>query len=115
MRRTALVALVVFSVVAPPHVASAQAGTEPKIEQVPAAIVELLDDYAHAYRNEDALLLASTVAKDLLPSERKARENSRNITLSSFRVRVTTQFSGNLASPRIRARYPGREVLTYHV
>jgi hypothetical protein len=93
----------------------ARALEEPRIEDVPAPIEQLLDDYSRAWVLKDAALFGSTLDDRIAPSEKKAFANAKDVPFSAFDINPTTQYSGDLASPRIRALYKGRDVATYHV
>lgn len=86
------------------------------IEAVPRAIEELLEDYGRAFQTRDRALLASTLTGEgLAASELRGFDNAAEVPLERFVVRANTQFSGDLASARIRSRYPELEVRVYHV
>jgi hypothetical protein len=87
----------------------------PAIEEVPAPITQLLADYSRAWRDKDPQLLVSTLDPKLQHSEAKALANAKDVPFTNFDVEATTQFSGNLASPRIKAKYRGVDVATYQV
>jgi hypothetical protein len=98
-----------------PSTVRAQAPAPPRIEAVPADIQQLLDDYGRAWVKKDAKLLAGTLSPRLIKKETSALDAANEIDFSTFRLRVSTQYSGNLAYKRIRALYPHAEVRTHHV
>lgn len=108
----AFVALFAFVVSGP---TGAQTAEPPEIEDVPPAIEQLLADYSRAWREKDAPLLASTMTPALAEHETNALANAREVAFSTFEVAATTQYSGNLASPRVRARYRTSDVRTYEI
>jgi hypothetical protein len=113
-RRIAL-ALVLLATLLGPAPARAQGADPPQIEDVPDAIEQLLADYSRAWREKDAALLASTLTPELAPREAKALANAAEVSFTTFEVTASTQYSGNLASPRVRARYRGQDVRTYEI
>ncbi len=115
IRRIALGLTLVLLAFVAPQPTHAQDDGPPEIEEVPLSIVQLLTDYARAYRDGDADLLERTVADRLIAAEREAFANARNVPFSSYEIRPNTQYSGDLASTRVKAQYKGREVVTYHV
>lgn len=104
-----------LATVVAPSPARAQTPDPPEIEDVPAAIEQLLADYARAWREKDATLLTSTLTPVMAERETKSLANASEVQFTTFEVSASTQYSGNLASPRVRARHPGREVRTYEI
>lgn len=113
-RRLFVLILVLLSV-APARPAPAQTRQVPSIEDVPDAIVEVLADYARAFREHDDALLGRTVGLALLDRERRSLRNAASVPFANYEIEPVTQYSGNLASKRIRDRYRGEQVATYHV
>ena len=87
----------------------------PQIAQVPSAITSLLGDYGRAWMTHDVSLLSETVTPVLARTESRALYNAGEVDFSEYRVRTTTQFSGNLAYSRIQSLYPHMEVRTYQI
>jgi hypothetical protein len=116
MSRRWLVApiLALACILAAPH-APAQTKEPPSIEDVPTEIAHLLGDYGRAYRTHDEALLRAVTAGDLAATEVRALQHVKSVVFSRFDVETVTQFSGNLASPRIKERYTGDGVATYQV
>jgi hypothetical protein len=112
--RAVLSALAIL-VIALPARAQTNALDVPEIEDVPASIDQLLDDYSRSWVLKDAALLGGTLDDGIAAAEKKAFANANDIPFETFEIRPLTQYSGDLASPRIRALYKGREVATYHV
>lgn len=88
---------------------------EPVIERVPEPIVQLLADYSRAWRTKDPGLLSATLDEAMQPKELRALANAKDVPFTTFEVEASTQFSGNLASPRIKAKYRGVDVATYEI
>ncbi len=87
-----------------------------EIEKVPAPIVRLLEDYSRAWQSKDGTLLASTLSSGLRSAEVRSLGNAKDVPFTSFVVRATTQYSGNLAGQRVLARYKQAEdVATYPI
>ena len=87
----------------------------PSVAEVPEAITDLLGDYTRAYREHDEDLIRATVGRALLDRERQSLANASEVPFSSFEIVPVTQFSGDLASKRIKDNYGGEQVATYHV
>jgi hypothetical protein len=113
LKRAALL-VGVLALVAQPA-AAATPPPAPQIEHVPDGIVHVLDDYGRAWRTHDLALLGRTLTGHLASTESRGFDNASEIGFREFAVRPLTQFSGNLASARIRALYPHMEVRTYQV
>jgi hypothetical protein len=112
-RRFASLALALFVVAAAAPVRAAEV---PAIEDLPGPVVQLLEDYSRGWLTKDAVLLTSTLTGTLQKREARALINAAEVHFTSFRVRATTQFSGNLATDRIWARHKdARDVKTYQV
>jgi hypothetical protein len=107
--------LAVFAFVLPAKAAPRDDPKVPVIEDVPGGIVELLTDYSRAWTQKDPELLVATLDDGLRDRETKALTNAKDVPFTVFEVDATTQFSGNLASPRVKARYRGVDVATYEV
>lgn len=104
--------LVALALIAP----TPQTGAAPAIEEVADGIVRLLDDYGRAFGTHDRGLLERTLSRGAFAdAELRALADAADVPFRRFDVRPTTQFSGDLASPRIRRRYPDLDVATYHV
>lgn len=115
MTRASLALAALLAALLPSPVA-AQEAAAPPIEEVPGAIASLLDDYARAYVEHDAELLRRVVDDPIRPSELRALGHAAGVPFAHLEIEATTMFSGNLASPRIRASYPrADDVATYHV
>jgi hypothetical protein len=110
-----VVCLSVLAFLLPARTVPAQTTEAPSVEDVPAQIVALLADYARAFKDHDAALLNATVGEELIEGERAALEAARDVTFASFEITPFTQYSGDLASKRIKDRYRGKQVATYHV
>lgn len=110
-----LVALLLAAGVPPVRAAPGDDPVVPVIEEVPAAIVRLLDDHARAWRTKDARLLVATLHPSLRTDQARALANAKDVPFTTFELEAQTQFSGNLASPRVEAGYRGVDVLTYEV
>lgn len=95
--------------------ARAQEAAAPEIEEVPAPIVRLLEDYGRAFEAKDRALLDGTLSPLLKVTALRAFDNAKDVPFRSVEVAAETQYSGNLAYRRVRERYPGKEVLTYQV
>ena len=115
MARRLLVALIALLAFVVPDPARAQAPEPPEIEDVPDPIEQLLADYSRAWREKNQELLASTMTPALAEHETKALANAREVSFTTFEVGAKTQYSGNLASPRIRERYRTTDVRTYEI
>lgn len=114
MRRTARFAAALL--LAASLLPSVPAGAAPRIEEVPGGVTALLDDYGRAFADHDRELLARTLHPGAFAdAELASLENAAAVPFSRFVARATTQFSGDLASSRVRARYPELEVRAYHV
>jgi hypothetical protein len=114
--RPAFVAFILAVALVVPGRAAPGAGPEvPVIEKVPDGIVQLLTDYSHAWKEKNAQLLVGTLDDGLQASETKALANAKDVPFTLFEVEASTQFSGNLASPRVKARYRGVDVATYQI
>ena len=113
--RRAVLCLSVLAFLLPASTAPARQAQAPSIEDVPAPIVDLLRDYAHAFKDHDAELLNATVGPQLIERERAALANAQRVPFTSFEITPLTQYSGDLASERVKARYPGEQIATYHV
>jgi hypothetical protein len=104
-----------FFVVSPPG-AVAQEEETPAIENVPAEIEKLLEDYSRAWRTKDVALLSATTAGDVREKEITSLANARKVSFSAFTVRPTTQYSGDLATKRVRVPYKrAKDVAAFHV
>jgi hypothetical protein len=98
--------------VAPAHRAEA----EIHIGSVPAGIDVLLGDYGRAWASHDATLLEKTLAVGKLRDrELRSLRNAASVPFRSYTVAPLTQFSGNLASARVRRLYPGMQVASFEV
>ncbi len=95
--------------------AGAQEAKTPEIEEVPAAIVRLLNDYGRAFQTKDRALLDGALGSLLKVSALRAFDNAKDVPFKSVVVTAKTQYSGNLAYRRVRERYPDKEVRTYQV
>ncbi|HYZ92382.1 MAG TPA: hypothetical protein VFA34_08305 [Actinomycetota bacterium] len=116
MRRTAwLLTLLTLCAVLPAVAARAQTTKAPHIVEIPDGIGTLLGDYGRAFQQKNRDLLARTLAPALAEKELRAFDNARDVPFKDFRVEPSTQFSGNLAYHRVRAQYPGQEVMTFQV
>jgi hypothetical protein len=115
MRRRATVIAVAALAAVLPHAPARAQRSVPQIEPVPASITRLLDDYGRAFQTKDAGLLGRMLVGPLKETELGALANAADVPFRSFRVRATTQYSGNLASARIRREYPGQQVAAYHI
>jgi hypothetical protein len=60
-------------------------------------------------------LFSSTLAGGTAGEQREAFSNARDVPFAQYTFEALTRYSGDLAGPRIRRRYPGQEVRTYHV
>ena len=114
-RSLVAVAAVLSLVLVPARAAPGAQLTAPVIEQVPAGIVQLLGDYGRAWLQKDPQLLIGTLSDALQAKEAEALANAKDVPFTVFEVEASTQFSGNLASPRITARYRGQDVATYEI
>jgi hypothetical protein len=102
------------SAAAPAQLPAAQTPA-PVAPKVPEAIQRLLDDRAKAIAGHDRALLERTLDPgDFARSELTALDNAGGLAIDSFRLRATTQFAGDLAWPRVTARYP-TQVSAWHV
>lgn len=81
----------------------------------PAGIQRLLEDRSNAYVSGDRELLAGTLADEVQEPEMEAFDAASELRFDAYRVRVSTQFSEDIATPRVRDRYPDREVAAFHV
>ncbi|MGH2759588.1 MAG: hypothetical protein ACRDKJ_08490 [Actinomycetota bacterium] len=95
--------------------AAAQEAMVPEIEDVPAPIVRLLDDYGRAFETKDRALLDGTLGPLLKVTALRAFDNAKDVPFERVTITAKTQYSGNLAYRRVRARYPGKQVRTYQV
>jgi hypothetical protein len=112
--RDAFVALLVAAavLVVPAHTA----GAEVHIGTVPAGIDVLLGDYGRAWVAHDAALLDKTLAPGKLRDRvLRSVRNAASVPFRSYAVAPLTQFSGNLASARVRRQYSGMEVAAFEV
>lgn len=92
------------------------ASAAPEIVEVPTGIAKLLDDYGRAFETHDARSLSRTLIPGAFGEEqRRALANAKAVPFSAYDLTVTTRFSGNLASRRVRATHEGLEAATYHV
>lgn len=88
----------------------------PAIEEVPVAIVRLIADHGRSFQTHDADLLRGTVRAGAFARRTSASlANAANVPFAHFSLRPTTRYSGDLASARVRRRYPGQQVRAYHV
>jgi hypothetical protein len=112
-QRIAFVALLTLLIPAGAH---AQSADVISIEEVPGDIARVIDDYAKAFVEHDAELMRSVVGGKLASSEPRSLANAVDVPFTRFEIDPVTQYSGDLASPRIVAGYKGAdEVATYHV
>lgn len=112
MKRAALALLVVAGVLVPAR----GAGAEYHIGTVPAGIDVLLGDYGRAWATHDAALLGRTLAAGKFRDRQmRSMRNAASVPLRAYTVRPLTQYSGNLASTRVRKSYPGMDVATFEV
>lgn len=101
-----------FGLLVPGH----QAFAQPRIEDVPSGVSILLGDYGRSFQTRDRSLLERTLAAGAFAEAKlTSLANAAEVPFGRFDVRVSTQFSGDLASPRVRREYPDLEVATYHV
>lgn len=82
---------------------------------VPDGIQRLLEDRSHAYASGDRGLLEGTLGGELRGSELAAFDAATGLRFATYRTRVSTQFSEDIATARVRDRYPDREVVAFHV
>ena len=92
------------------------ASSVPSIETPPGGITKLLRDYSRAWVTHDASLLDRTLQPGGFRDEqRRAVRNASPVPFRTYDVSVTTHYSGNLASARVRKLYPGKQVAAYEV
>lgn len=82
---------------------------------VPPGVIRLLDDRSRAYASGDRGLLEGTLGPEVRRSELDAFDAASDVAFDTYRTRVGTQFSTDIATPRVRARYPDRETAAFHV
>jgi hypothetical protein len=115
VRRALLAVVAVLSLLVPVRAAPAVQLEVPVIEEVPSGIVALLADYSRAWRAKDAQLLVRTLDERLQAKETKSLANAKDVPFALFEVEASTQFSGDLASPRVDALYRGEDAVTYEI
>jgi hypothetical protein len=92
------------------------ARAEASIETPPSGITVLLRDYGRAWATHDRPLLDRTLAAGAYRDEQlRSLANAAHVPFKSYGVAVTTHYSGNLASRRVRDEYPGKQVAAYEV
>ncbi len=115
MRRVVVTLFVSLAVLVPAVSVPAQTVEAPEVGSVPAGVTKVLENYGRAYATRDEGLLRRSVAEQLLPSELESLRNTSGMRFETFSVHASTQYSGDLASDRVRSLYPGREVASYNV
>jgi hypothetical protein len=115
MRRVVTAVVIAAIMLVPAVAVPAQTVEAPQIESVPDGVKQALTNYSRAFATYDEGPLRRSVTEQLLPAELKALKNVEDLTFDEFSISTSTQYSGDLASRRIRNLYPGREVATYHV
>ena len=110
-----LVAVVAAAAVLVPARADAAQGVA-RIETPPEGITALLRDYGRAWRTHDASLLDRALAPGKYRNEQlRALRNAAAVPFKVFDAAAETHYSGNLASLRVRKKYPGKQVRAYEV
>jgi hypothetical protein len=95
---------------------AASRAAPPKVADVPGGIVRLLDDRGKAYSTKDRGLLERTlVPGDFRAAQLAAFDHAVALDFSTFSFRANTQFAGDIATARVRTRYPGRAVSAFQV
>ncbi|HVE93049.1 MAG TPA: hypothetical protein VNE62_12235 [Actinomycetota bacterium] len=95
-----------------PPAAAAPAAIAP----VPEGITALLRDRGRAFEAKDRGLLQATLDPgSYAAAQLKAFDNASQVAFSTFRVEPVTEFSGQIAGERVKAKYSGREVAAFAV
>jgi hypothetical protein len=104
--------VVVAAIVVPAH----RAGAENRIETPPTGITALLGDFGRAWTTHDKTLLDRTITAGKFHDRQvRSLQNAAKVPFRVYDVAVTTHYSGNLASLRVRNLYPGKQVAAYEV
>ena len=99
-----------------PHQSARAARAVARIERAPAGVVALLGDYGRAWVSHDRALLDRTLAPGKFRDRQlRSHANAASIPFRVFEAAAETHYSGNLASLRVRNKYPGRQVAAYEV
>lgn len=110
VRSLAAVAIVATVGVAP------GAGAEVRVAQPREGIDRLLLDASLAFERSDRALYGRTLQPGPFAQRRlRAFDNAAGVGFDKHVFEVTTQFSADLAGPRVRGLYPDRQVVAYHV